>query len=99
MPGLRQFGDRSRVLPDRQVKPTGPTLVVAGRRASCRIDAIVVFRFRALVDPYPQLRQAPEGGQRSPCERLVGEAKAGEALEHGGDSELRFESGQRRTET
>src|SRR5262249_33119261 len=36
---------------------------------------------------------------RSPFERLVAEAKAGEALEQGRDRELCLESRQRRTET
>src|SRR5262249_57847816 len=55
--------------------------------------------FRTLVDPYPELHQPSEGGQRPPFERFVGEVKAGEALEQGRDRELRLEPRQRRAET
>src|SRR5262245_4171767 len=51
-----------------------------------------------LVDQHPELRQAPERGERAPFERLVGEAKAWKPFEECGDGQLRLEPRKRGAE-
>ena len=46
---------------------------------------------RSLVDQHPELRQAPERGERAPFGRLIGKADARETLEDVHDSQLRLE--------
>jgi hypothetical protein len=47
---------------------------------------------------HPQLCQPAEFGKRSPFERLISEAKVREALHEGSDSELCFQTRERRAE-